>query len=122
MIRKGFVLGTLSILVVVFVYWGTSSGAKDCGGIPAERVADMVHAVIESKPYLLHSPCRGANAGERRRRRFGKLAGRKDTSPPSSILARVSPVGSELESQDWIQAHRPLAYQQTEWAQNRIRA
>ena len=48
MIRRGFVLGTLSILVVVFMYWGTSSGAKDCGGIAAERVADMVHAVIES--------------------------------------------------------------------------
>ena len=56
MIRKGFVLGTLSILVVVFVYWGTSSGAKDCGGIPAERVADMVHAVIESNRtfYTVH--------------------------------------------------------------------
>ena len=56
MIRKGFVLGTLSILVVVFVYWGTSSGAKDCGGIPAENVADMVHAVIESNRtfYTVH--------------------------------------------------------------------
>ena len=56
MIRKGFVLGTLSILVVVFVYWGTSAGAKDCGGIPAERVADMVHAVIESNRtfYTVH--------------------------------------------------------------------
>ena len=56
MIRKGFVLGTVSILVVVFVYWGTSSGAKDCGGIPAERVADMVHAVIESNRtfYTVH--------------------------------------------------------------------
>lgn len=48
MIRKGLVLGTISILIAVFAYWGTSSGAKDCGGIPAERVADMVHAVIES--------------------------------------------------------------------------
>lgn len=48
MIRKGLVLGTVSILIAVFVYWGTSSGAKDCGGIPAERVADMVHAVIQS--------------------------------------------------------------------------
>jgi hypothetical protein len=48
MIRKSLVLGTFSILLAVFVYWGTSSGAKDCGGIPAERVADMVHAVIES--------------------------------------------------------------------------
>lgn len=48
MIRKGLVLGTISILIAVFAYWGTASGAKDCGGIPAERVADMVHAVIES--------------------------------------------------------------------------
>lgn len=48
MIRKGLVLGTVSILIAVFAYWGTSSGAKDCGGIPAERVADMVHTVIES--------------------------------------------------------------------------
>lgn len=48
MISKGLVLGTVSILIGVFVYWGTSSGAKDCGGIPAERVADMVHAVIQS--------------------------------------------------------------------------
>ena len=56
MIRKGFVLGTVSILAVVFVYWGTSSGAKDCGGIPAEKVADMVHAVIESNRtfYTVH--------------------------------------------------------------------
>ena len=48
MIRKGLVLGTVSILIAVFVYWGTSSGAKDCGGVSAERVADMVHAVIQS--------------------------------------------------------------------------
>ena len=48
MIRKGLVLGTISILIAVFLYWGTSSGAKDCGGVPAEKVADMVHAVIES--------------------------------------------------------------------------
>lgn len=48
MIRKGLALGTVSILIAVFVYWGTSFGAKDCGGIPAERVADMVHAVIQS--------------------------------------------------------------------------
>ena len=48
MIRKGLVLGTISIFIAVFAYWGTASGAKDCGGIPAERVADMVHAVIEA--------------------------------------------------------------------------
>ena len=48
MSRKALVLGTVSILIAVFAYWGTSSGAKDCGGIPAERAADMVHAVIQS--------------------------------------------------------------------------
>ena len=56
MIRKGLVWGTASILLAVFVYWGTSFGAKDCGGIPAERVADMVHAVIQSHRtfYTVH--------------------------------------------------------------------
>ena len=56
MIRKGLVLGTISMLIVVLGYWGTTSGAKDCGGIPAERVADMVHAVIESHRtfYTVH--------------------------------------------------------------------
>ncbi len=56
MITKSLVLGTVSILLAVFVYWGTSSGAKDCGGIPAEKVADMVHAVIESDRafYTVH--------------------------------------------------------------------
>jgi hypothetical protein len=56
MIRKGLVWGTVSILIAVFVYWGTSFGAKDCGGMPAERVADMVHAVIESHRtfYTVH--------------------------------------------------------------------
>ena len=56
MIRKSLVLGTVSMLIVGLGYWGTSSGAKDCGGIPAERVADMVHAVIESHRtfYTVH--------------------------------------------------------------------
>jgi hypothetical protein len=56
MITKGLVLGTILILIAVFGYWGTSSGAKDCGGIPAERVADMVHAVIQSHRtfYTVH--------------------------------------------------------------------
>jgi hypothetical protein len=56
MIIKGLGLATVSILIGVLGYWGTSSGAKDCGGIPAERVADMVHAVIESNRtfYTLH--------------------------------------------------------------------
>src|SRR5215831_541701 len=73
-------------------------------------------------PHLLHSPCRGAVAGEGHHRRFGKLAVRRHTSPPSPVPAGVSPFGGEHPSQDWIQAHWPLAYQQTEWAQNRIRA
>ncbi|MGQ0696200.1 MAG: Tll0287-like domain-containing protein [Nitrospiraceae bacterium] len=56
MITKGLGLATVSILIGVLGYWGTSSGAKDCGGIPAERVADMVHAVIESNRtfYTVH--------------------------------------------------------------------
>jgi len=56
MIKKGLVLGTISILIGVFVYWGTSFGAKDCGGISAERVADMVYAVIQSHRtfYTVH--------------------------------------------------------------------
>ncbi len=56
MITKGLVLGSVLMLVVVLGYWGTSSGAKECGGIPAERVADMVHAVIESNRtfYTVH--------------------------------------------------------------------
>ncbi|HEY7532958.1 MAG TPA: DUF3365 domain-containing protein [Nitrospiraceae bacterium] len=56
MIRKGLVLGTVALLILVFMYRGTSSGAKDCGGIPAEKVADMVHAVIESNRtfYTVH--------------------------------------------------------------------
>ncbi len=48
MITKILVVGTILLLIAVFGYWGTSSGAKDCGGIPTEKVADMVHAVIES--------------------------------------------------------------------------
>ncbi|MGQ0666197.1 MAG: c-type heme family protein [Nitrospiraceae bacterium] len=56
MIRKGLVLGTVALLILVFMYRGTSSGGKDCGGIPAERVADMLHAVIESNRtfYTVH--------------------------------------------------------------------
>lgn len=56
MIRKGLVLGTVALLILVFAYRGTSSGAKDCGGIPAEKVADMVHAVLESHRtfYTVH--------------------------------------------------------------------
>lgn len=49
--RKDFVWATVTICIAVLGYWGTSSGAKDCGaqfGIPAEKVADYVHAVLQS--------------------------------------------------------------------------
>lgn len=48
MITKSLVVGIVSILIAVFVYWGPSSGANECGGIPPEKAADMVHAVIQS--------------------------------------------------------------------------
>ena len=52
MIRKCFAWGTGATLIAVLGYWGMSSGARDdCGtrdGIPAEKVADYVHAVLES--------------------------------------------------------------------------
>jgi hypothetical protein len=56
MTMKSLVLGITSLLLLAFVYLGISSGAKDCGGIPAEKVADIVHAVIESHRsfYTVH--------------------------------------------------------------------
>ena len=51
MIRKAFAWGTAATLIAVLGYWGISSGEKGCGtqdGVPAEKVADYVHAVIES--------------------------------------------------------------------------
>lgn len=55
MSRKAFTWGTVATLIAVIGYWGISSGAKDSGiqagtrfGIPAERVADYVHAVLEA--------------------------------------------------------------------------
>ena len=51
MIKKGFALGTAATLIAVLGYWGISSGEKGCGiqdGIPAEKVADFVHAVLEA--------------------------------------------------------------------------
>ncbi len=59
MIRKGFVWGIGATIIVVLGYWGMSSGAKDCGtqtGIPAEKVADYVHAVLQSDRtfYTVH--------------------------------------------------------------------
>ena len=51
MLRKGFVWGIGATVIVVLGYWGMSSGAKDSGtqtGIPAETVADHVHAVLQA--------------------------------------------------------------------------
>ena len=48
MIIKSLVLGIASLLLLTSVYLGISSGAKDAGGIPAEKVADMLHSVIEA--------------------------------------------------------------------------
>ncbi|MDF0676314.1 MAG: DUF3365 domain-containing protein [Nitrospira sp.] len=45
---KSLVLGIASLLLLAFGYLGISSGAKDAGGIPAEKVADMLHSVIEA--------------------------------------------------------------------------
>ena len=52
---KGFALATVAVCIAVLGYWGISSGAKekvkDCGtafGIPAEKVADFMHAVLQS--------------------------------------------------------------------------
>jgi len=49
--RKGFAWGIVVTVIVVLGYWGMSSGAKDSGtqgGIPAETVADYVHAVVQA--------------------------------------------------------------------------
>ena len=48
MTRQGFAWGTVASFIAVLGYWGMSSGAKDCGGIPAEKVADYVHAVVQA--------------------------------------------------------------------------
>ncbi|MDF0652783.1 MAG: DUF3365 domain-containing protein [Nitrospira sp.] len=48
MLRKSLVLGIASLLLLTSVYLGISSGAKDAGGIPAEKVADMLYSVIQS--------------------------------------------------------------------------
>ena len=55
MLRKGFAWGIGVTVIVVLGYWEMSSGAKDSGpqpcsqaGIPAETVADHVHAVIQA--------------------------------------------------------------------------
>ncbi|HZC82229.1 MAG TPA: DUF3365 domain-containing protein, partial [Nitrospiraceae bacterium] len=54
MLRKGFAWGIGATFIVVLGYWGMSSGAKDSGtqtctqGIPAETVADHMHAVLQA--------------------------------------------------------------------------
>jgi hypothetical protein len=48
MIMKSLMLGLASLFLLTFGYFGISSGAKDAGGIPAEKVADMLHSVIQS--------------------------------------------------------------------------
>jgi len=59
MIRKNLAWGTVAILIAVLGYWGVSSGAKECApqsGIPAEKVADYLHAVLQSDRtfYTVH--------------------------------------------------------------------
>src|SRR4030095_14442675 len=105
MIRKGLVFGTVSILIAVFVYWGISSGAKDCGGIPAERVADMVHAVVQSHRtfYTVHVveglQAKGIVVASENWQSAGTLP------LPVQFPTGVSPFCGEHISQDWIQAH-----------------
>jgi hypothetical protein len=54
MLSKSFAWGIAVTFIVVLGYWGMSSGAKekkDCGpqtGIPAETVADHMHAVLQA--------------------------------------------------------------------------
>jgi hypothetical protein len=48
---QSFAWATTAICIAVLGYWGISSGAKDCGtqiGIPAEKVAEYMHAVLQS--------------------------------------------------------------------------
>ena len=57
--RKDFVWATVTICIAVLGYRGISSGAKECGtqlGIPAEKVADYMHAVLQSDRtfYTVH--------------------------------------------------------------------
>jgi hypothetical protein len=44
------------IMIMKSLVLGISSGAKDAGGIPAEKVAEMLHSVIESNRtfYMQH--------------------------------------------------------------------
>ena len=56
---QSFAWATVAICIAVLGYWGISSGAKDCAtqaGIPAEKVADYMHAVLQSDRtfYTVH--------------------------------------------------------------------
>lgn len=57
--RKDFLWATVTTCIAVLGYWGISSGEKGCGtqfGIPAEKVADYLHAVLQSDRtfYTVH--------------------------------------------------------------------
>jgi hypothetical protein len=48
---KSFAWATVAICIAMLGYWGVSSGAKECApqtGIAAEKVADYLHAVLQS--------------------------------------------------------------------------
>src|SRR3989442_14144104 len=53
MFKKGFAWGIMVTVIVVLGYWGVSSGAKGsgkqtCTQVPAETVADYVHAALQA--------------------------------------------------------------------------
>src|SRR5712692_2177695 len=53
MFKKGFAWGIVVTVIVVLGYWGVSSGAKGsgkqtCTQVPAETVADYVHAALQA--------------------------------------------------------------------------
>ena len=53
MFKKGFAWGIVLTVIVVLGYWGVSSGAKGsgkqtCTQVPAETVADYVHAALQA--------------------------------------------------------------------------
>src|SRR5207302_9349492 len=53
MFKKGFAWGIVVTVIVVLGYWGVSAGAKGsgkqtCNQVPAEIVADYVHAALQA--------------------------------------------------------------------------
>src|SRR3989442_5585303 len=53
MFKKGFAWGMVATVIVVLGYWGVSAGAKGsgkqtCNQVPAETVADYVHAALQA--------------------------------------------------------------------------